>query len=112
MTQRNQIVQLLLPWFGNRGGELYYTPMSLSEPGKVDRRKAFRIVRKWYKKEIGVTVDKLTLERIWKRRHVTWAMDEAAVGDYLHQLARDTYEETIAESNSGAQEETPQDTGV
>lgn len=109
---RNQMVQLMLPWFGNHDGELYYSAMSITQPGKVDRRKVFRLVRKWYKEQIGVTVDKLTLERIWRLRHTTWAVQESNIEDYIHQLARDTYEETKAESDTGLQEEAAGGTGL
>lgn len=102
--ERTQIVQLMLPWF-DPAGELYYQPMALSEPGQVDRRKAFRIVRNWYKEQIGVQVCKTTLTRIWKRRFVTFAIDEESVNNYFQDMARETYEETETEGDSGAQEE-------
>lgn len=104
-TDKTQIVQLMLPWF-DPAGELFYSAMSLSAPVKVDRRKAFKIMRKWYKSQIGVKVDKQTLERIWKRRHTTWAIEQHTVEEYIHQLARETYEETIQESNTDSQKET------
>lgn len=110
--QKSQMVQLLLPWFSNADGELNYSAMTLSEPGRVDRRKAFRIMRKWYKEQIGITVDKLTLERLWRRRHTTYAIDPNSVEDYIHELARETYEETVAESDLGSQEEAPSGAGV
>lgn len=106
-----QIVQLMLPWFGNHDGELYYSAMSLSDV-KVDKRRAFRIIRRWYKEQIGVVVDKQTLERLWKRRHVTRAVDESDVDNYLQRLARDTYEETESIADCGTQEEAPREAGV
>jgi len=102
---RTQIVQLMLPWF-DPAGSLNYAAMSLSEPGRVDRKKAFRILRRWYKDQIGVTVDKHTLQIIWKRRHSTWALDLSSMEEYVHQMARRTYEETISESNTELQEVT------
>jgi len=103
---RKQIVQVMLPWFGNHDGELYYSPMSFTKEGKVSRREAFRIMRKWYKKEIGVNVDKKTLERIWKYRHETFAIDENTINQYIHDMARDTYEQTEDDSDTRTQEKT------
>lgn len=103
-TERTQIVQLLLPWF-DPAGELYYQPMSLSEPGKVDRRRAFRIIRKWYKEQIGVKICKTTLCRVWRVRFETFAMDAQSVDQYFQEMARETYEETENDSDSGVQEE-------
>lgn len=103
-SERTQIVQLMLPWF-DPAGELFYQPMALSEPGKVDRRKAFRIVRRWYKEQIGVTVCKGTLSRVWGARFTTYAMDADSMDHYFQAMARETYEETEDNANSGTQEE-------
>lgn len=107
---RTQMVQLMLPWF-DPAGELFYNVMTLSEPGKVDRRRAFRIMRKWYKEHIGVKVCKITLTKIWKRRHTTWAIDGDIMNNYIQDMARETYEETKAESDSDVQEEAPSEAG-
>ena len=109
-TERTQIVQVGLPWYSQEG-ELNYNAMTLSEPTKVDKRKAFRIIRKWYKEEIGLDVCNNTLSIIWKNRHTTWAIDEITIGNHLQDLARQTYEETITESNTDSQEETSGETG-
>lgn len=108
---RTQMVQMLLPWF-DPAGELYYSPMTISEPGKVDRRKAFKYMRRWYKDQIGVKVDKMTLERVWKRRHVTWAVDEQDINDYINKLAMQTYEETKEESDSEVSSGASSEAGV
>lgn len=91
---RHYICQFFLPWFGNHDGELYYSAMTLTDTRPIDRRRTFRIIRKWYQKEIGIQVDKQTLQRLWNRRHETTAIPEEAVAEYIQNLARQTYEET------------------
>ncbi len=100
------ITQLTLPWFGNHDDRLYLSSMSLTDPeGEVSRRKAYRLVRKWYREQVGITVCKKTLERVWKNRFTTTAMTEGSINQQLHDMARETYEKTKDESDIDAQEE-------
>lgn len=60
----------MLPWF-DTSGELFYESITIRrDDGIVDKRQCFRIIRSWYTKQIGVTVCKQTLNRLWKHRVV------------------------------------------
>lgn len=98
------IVMINLPWF-DPAGDLFYETMRLQSPGPVDRRTAFKAMRKWYKKEIGQTVDNEMLRELWKRRHETRAMTEQKVQELIHQLAIGDYAKIKKESDSNAQED-------
>jgi hypothetical protein len=99
------MVHLTLPWFGNHDGELYYSSMKLTQDGGLDRRKAFRIMRKWYKEAIGINVHKSVIERVWKCRQVIPVMEESDVNDYLTKLAARSYEEIKNDGDTSVQEE-------
>ena len=108
---RSQVVQLMLPWWGQHDGELYFQPMTLTAEGAVDRRVAFRIMRKWYKKNIGRSIRKDKLRVVWSTRFTTLAMTEDNVREYLHSLARDSYEQIKEDPNTGVQEEASKGSG-
>lgn len=98
---QNQLIYLLLPWF-DPAGELNYSAMTL-HGDKVCTRKAHRIMRKWYKASIGITVDKSTLQRIWKRRFETTAMNQDKVNEIINNMARSGHEEIETEGDTRLQ---------
>jgi len=104
MTKK-MIVQMLMPWFDFEG-ELNYCALTITCDNKVDRRRAFRAIRNWYSKEIGITVCKTTLYRIWKFRHTTFSRDADFLEDYINNMVRKSYEEIVNRSGTFAQEET------
>ena len=104
------ITNFALPWYTPEG-ELQYSSMTMSAPGGVDKRKAKSIIRKWYKEEIGVNIDKIALEALWKCRFETKAFSEKALMEYMHDMARRSYEEIVEESDSGVQETTGEEAG-
>lgn len=106
MPDERWLVQLWLPWFSPGDEELQYSSMTIGFEGKVDKRLARRIMRKWYKEQIGRTIHKRTLERIWKRRTVQRAMSEEKIQGYIDELARQTYEEAQSITDSELQENT------
>lgn len=110
MSERPQIVQLMLPWF-DPAGDLCYSNMVLTASPKVDRRIAFRMMRKWYKEHIGITICKTTMQRVWKYRHVTRAMSMDDMHQKLHDMARRSREEIEDHTDSGTQEEAAGETG-
>jgi len=86
------LVQLYLPWFSPGDEELQYASMTLGFENSVDKRLAFRIMRRWYKDQIGRSIHKRILERIWKRRNVQKALTAEKMDSYLDQIAGETYE--------------------
>ena len=101
----SQIVQMFLPWH-DPAGELQYSSMTLSDPAKVDARKARRILRNWYKEALGVTAPKHLLVALWSNRTVSRAQTEKAMMQELHNMARETYE-TYNKSTDTDSEEAP-----
>jgi len=82
------------------------------EESSVCKRKAFRIVRKWYKDDLGINIDKSALERIWQGRHETKSISEENLNLYLHDLAKETYEEIENDPDINAQSEATEATGL
>lgn len=108
MSTERWLVQLWLPWFSPGDEALQYSSMTLGFEGNIDKRLARRIIRKWYKEQIGRKIHKRTLERIWRRRTVQQAMSEERVQGYIDELARQTYEEAQSITDSDTQKETTQ----
>jgi len=107
MTKRTHMCQVLLPWY-NEDDELAHTPMCFTMQGRMDRRKAFRIIRRWYRLQLGITICKIALYQIWDTRHETFALDPNAINQYMHELAVESRNNEEIENNSdtGPQEET------
>lgn len=84
-----KIYMLLMPWWDHED-KLQFTRMSLTGEN-VDRRLAFRMMRKWYASAIGRSVDKYTLNKVWKRKFVTRAITEHSINDMLTEMAHESY---------------------
>lgn len=89
---RKVVTQLLLPWWCP-AGELEYSAMTLMDDVPVCRKKAVRLVRRWYRDTIGRTVHKSTLDRIWRRRLVQRTVTEQEMAERLHETAGRLHEE-------------------
>lgn len=101
------MTQLWLPWFDDNDA-LQISTMNLCSPDKICRRLARRLMRNWYKHNIGRSVNKSMLDDIWSKRHVSKAY---TLENHIHQLARDTHDTTQECSTIELQEETNGDTG-
>ncbi len=104
VEEERWIVQLLLPWWSVEDN-LEYSSMTIGFEGRVDKRVAFKAMRKWYKQALGKTIRKQVLERVWKRRFVQPAMTEARMAQKLDELAWRSHEETKDKPDIGSQEE-------
>ena len=93
-----QIVTLFLPWV-DAEDKWQHQVMRLSGD-TIGKRVARRIMRKWYKNLIGITVDKRTLEAIWKRRHVSKALSATDINLKFQEMAIASYNECPAPSAS------------
>lgn len=87
-----QIVMLSVPWWDHME-ELNYASITLVSENSVDKRVARRVVRKWYKHQIGRSIPKYLIERVWKRRHVTRPMEVADIDNMLTEMAIASYNE-------------------
>lgn len=106
MSVQRQQVTLWLPWFSVED-ELEYSAMTLFADGAVDRRLAKRLVRKWYKDKLGVTACDRMLRRVWKHRIVQRVLTEQEIAQRMHDMARETYEETVRSADTDTQEKAP-----
>jgi post-segregation antitoxin (ccd killing protein) len=107
---QNSMAQFFLPWF-DHDGEYQLSSMTIAGAGKVDKRKCWRQIRKWYKNSLGVTIDKDSLERLWVLRTEMKLITEQSISKELHQMARDSYEENKAITDTSSEEGPAQETG-
>lgn len=85
-----KMVLLALPWTDEHGHR-QITRMTLASDELPDRRMAFRMVRNFYKHNIGRSVTKQVIEIIWKARVVTRSMTEEDINIKLNEMAHETY---------------------
>lgn len=97
------IVQVRLPW--HDGERMQFSAMTIGFEGRVDRRLAFRMIRKWYKEQIGRTVRKDLMEKVWQVRLQQKAMTETDVQAKIDNMARRSYEEDQNDTDTTVQKE-------
>lgn len=101
----------MLPWY-DHDGVLQHSAMTLKSETPITKRKGFSIMRKWYKEHIGQDLSRAILEVIWKDRFETIAKGSEEIDEYMHKLARETYDESLKDNpDIAAQEAANEKTG-
>lgn len=84
-----KMIMLSLP-FNNHDGHRDMSVMRLAGE-KISRRLAYRLMRRFYKQQIGIPVHKSILSLIWRRRLETALVTAAQINDNFTKMAHESY---------------------
>lgn len=111
MKKDEQVVKLMLPWYTPEGKKAI-SGITLANPNGVDKRLAKRVIRRFYKHQMGRSIRKEFIEHCYKSRIACTALTEAQILEGMHDMARRTYEENNQSTDPHSEESSTEEAGV